>query len=187
MSELNLLNPTERNKANKIKTYFAIKHVLLQVVSLLLMITTIFYFSSIILKNNSDSLDEQIAKEIEIRQQGNVNSIEDATKLLNSQLELVKNIQDKHVYWTIFLNDFSELVPDNITINNLEFYTNILSGSNTRTFKISGIANARQDFINFESNLTNSEYYSEINAPLSNLIQKENINFVITGILSNEI
>jgi len=187
MSELNLLNPAQRNKAKKIKTYFATKHVLLQLLSLLLMITTIFYFSTIILKNNLDSLDEQINKEIEIRQLSNVNSIEDATKLLNSQLELVNNIQNKYIYWTVLLNDFSNLVPNNITLNNVKFTTNILLDSEDKTFKISGIAKQRQDFLNFKENLTNSEYYSNINAPLSNLIQKENINFVITGTLSNEI
>jgi len=187
MLELNLLNPIERNKAKKIKLYFIIKQVAFQLTTLIIIITGVFYFSTILLDSNLNSINEQIDKEIQIRKDGNLNSIEEATKQLNTQLELVNNVQKKYFIWSNFLNNFNELVPTNIDLIETEFTTNILLNAQDKTFKIVGNAATRDDFSQFENNLIESGYFENINAPISNLIQKENINFTITGNITDEI
>lgn len=187
MLELNLLNPTERNKAKKIKAYFIVKHIVFQLITLMIIITSIFYFSTFLLTGNLDSINNQIDDEIQIKTDGNLNSIEDATTQLNTQLQQVNQIQQQYFVWSKFLDNFSKLIPNGITIKELQFNTNILTSATDKTFKIVGNAETREDFIELEEYLNNSEFFTNINAPISNLIEKENINFTITGNISDEV
>ncbi|XOU94799.1 MAG: PilN domain-containing protein [Candidatus Kerfeldbacteria bacterium] len=187
MSTLNLLNPNEIKKVNNIKLYFILKHFLVQIISILLIISTVFIFSAVILRSNSTSLDEQIEKELAIRKESNVSSIEESTRDLNTQLLLVDTIQNTYIKWSSFISNFQKLVPEDVVFSSLEFNTNILETESQMTFQISGIANLRADLIALQKNMEESIYFSDITAPISNLIQKENINFTITGKISNEI
>ncbi len=187
MSYLNLLNPIEIKKVEKIKLYFLVKHFMVQLISILLIISTIFVFSSIILQSYATSLDELITKEITIRKDSNVSTIEESTKELNAQLAHVDEIQSLYISWTNFLADFMLLIPKEIILDNMEINTNILVKGSTKTFEISGLAPLRNDLIKLQENLEASINFTDINTPVSNFIQKENINFIITGNITNEI
>ena len=69
----------------------------------------------------------------------------------------------------------------------MEINTNIIDKGSTMTFQISGIAPLRNDLVKLQENLKESSYFTDIKTPISNFIQKENINFIITGNLTNEI
>lgn len=187
MSTLNLLNPNEIKKVKEIKLYFLIKHFLVLIISILLIISTILVFSVIILQSHSTSLDEQIDKELMIRKESNVSSIEESTKELNEELLRIEKIQNDYIKWPSFIKDFENLTPAGIVFDSLEFNTNLLDNDSKMTFQISGIANTRDNLIAFQKNLENSNNFSNIKTPLSNLIQKVNIIFTITGNLTNEI
>ena len=184
MTDLNLLNPNERNKAKKIKLYFIVKFLSIQLLIVTAIISAVSYFSVALLQNDLDSIEQQIESEILFRESGELNSIEDATEELNSQLQQVESIQAKYLVWTQFINDIALLIPENITIDRAEFNTNLLLASTINDFEIEGTALTREDFIAFQQILNDSSIFSEIDAPISNLIQKENINFTISGILT---
>lgn len=181
MLSLNLLSPKEKSAINKIKIYYFVKTVAFRTISVVLIITTVFIFSYLLLKNSKDSLENQITVESDLLQEKKITSIEDATKELNTQLDSAKVIQAQYVKWTNFMEQFIKTIPESVSLSNIHFNTT------THSLEITGLAIDRNSLINFQKNLEEFSYFDEITSPISNLAQRENITFKITGRLSETI
>jgi len=59
--------------------------------------------------------------------------------------------------------------------------------STDQELNIKGVAQNRDILIDFQNNLEELSYFNDINVPISSLLQKENINFEITGQLTDAI
>lgn len=96
---------------------------------------------------------------------------EDKFKGANVQLALIAKIQDSHLAWVGVLTKLSQLFPDGVYINQLatKEYHLILAGK----------AQKREDLLKFQDAIATSECFANINAPLSNLVSKESIDFQI--------
>jgi len=178
---LNLLSPEEKNNISKIKTYYVLRSISFRFISLVLIIVTIFIFSYFLLSNQKKLLTEQINKEIALRQEGKVSAVEEATSELNKQLNLANEIQLNYIKWTDFIKTYSSAMVEGITLTNLNFNTT------GKILTINGTAQSRSTLLKYQQNLEELDYFSDIDMPISNLIQKENINFEITGNLTDNI
>jgi len=161
--------------------FFQLKNTSFFIISIALITTTVFGFSYLLLNNFSESLIDQINKEIAQQKEEKLISIEEATKELNTQLKSAQQIQNDYIQWTTFLSDFSGKVIDGITLTNVEFITS------TKSFKLMGMADTRATLLEFQDELEKLPTFNEITSPVSNLSQPENIQFEITGLLTDEV
>lgn len=89
----------------------------------------------------------------------------------NKKLAAVENIQNSYIVWTNFLTRFSELIPDDITINFVDIDANKIL--------ISGQAKNRQNLLNLEKSLKKSNLFDNVEIPLKDLLKKNDIDFNI--------
>lgn len=107
---------------------------------------------------------------------------------INKKIELAQKTQEDYIAWSRFIINFSKLVPDNVLISSL-----IVNPNENRTewqINLSGIAANRDDFLTFKENLLEAKELfneKEINIPITNLFQKENIQFNINIKIKKEI
>lgn len=94
---------------------------------------------------------------------------DDEFRSMNSHFLKIKKIQDANVFWSQILirmgNDFSDRVS--------------LSELSTKGLKINilGKAVSRDDLLKLKESLEADECFSEISLPLSDLVDKENVDF----------
>lgn len=181
MITLNLLSAEKKKSVKRLITYFMVKNISSLVISLLLIASTVFGFSYLLLNNFSESLEEQIEKERTLQKEERIVSIEEATKELNDQLKSAKKIQSDYIPWTDFLSSFDDEVIQGITLSNVEF------SMTTKSFKLIGVANLRSTLLAFQNELETLPELTDITSPISNLSQPENIQFEITGAITDEI
>jgi hypothetical protein len=134
-----------------------------------------------LLKENLKQIDSRIENEKNLSvKQSNI-SMDEIIKSLNAQLIQINDVQTKYIKWTRVLNNFNTIVPNEISLNLLEF------NSLTKTFRVTGTSSDRQVLLNFQESLSKFPYLKELNFPLSNLAQQNNINFEISGKLTDSI
>ena len=112
---------------------------------------------------------------------GDVSGVDAILPKVCDQLKSVEKIQSDYIQWTNFLSSFDDEVLQGITLNNIEF------SMTTKSFKLIGVANLRSTLLAFQNELETLPELSEITSPISNLSQPENIQFEITGVITDEI
>lgn len=178
---LNLLSPEEKKKVQRIRLYHLIKNLSFQLTSVVLITMTVLIFNYLLLANQNESLDQQIENEVSTRRESRITSIEEATKQLNTQLESSKTVLDLYVQWTSILAKISNEIPAGITLTSVQLDSASLS------FRIAGVALDRSLLLNFQDVIANNAYFTNTTSPISNLTQKDNVTFEITGQLTNAI
>jgi len=110
-----------------------------------------------------------------------INNIDNADTTIYQQIEQVNNfsnnaleIVNNNVLPQEIINQIYEAKLDGIEIKN--YSVNFLDGS----IKISGIANSRDNLVNFKNNLLNNENFENVNIPIDVLLKDFNINFEIS-------
>jgi len=181
MININIISPREKKNVVSIKAYYIIKKIIFYLFSLLLIVATVLGFTYLLLKNNKLSVEQQLEQEKLIAQEAKLSSTEEIIKELNSQLKTVEQIQGKYILWTNLIKDFSNSVPDGI-----ELHTTLIDRI-TKQVKITGLAQNREILLSFQETMKEFTYFDNVVYPISNLIEKENINFEISGILSDRV
>lgn len=124
-------------------------------------------------------LDEEI-KRIQTEQQtvasqsqdSETVDVESAIKSLNKQTSRLEAVQNDHVYWSIVLSRLYSIIPEGVSMSNM----NINSGEKTGT--LTGIATTRDSYYELENLLEASEYIANAEVPISLL--KTDIQFSIS-------
>lgn len=96
---------------------------------------------------------------------------------LNNVIKLISRIQSDYSPIAHNLDFFASTVPANIFITNLYLDKKTEKGESFWSIVISGRAKTREDLIKFKSNLEQSNGFSEIESPISNLLKKTDIDF----------
>lgn len=99
---------------------------------------------------------------------------------MNRLLANVKETQKNYIYYDDLLLEITNLIPKDITLSNLS----INIENKKATFK--GRAKTRDGFLEFQKNLEASAIFNNIQAPISNMLKKENIDFFIEADLMLE-
>ncbi|MBI5038089.1 MAG: PilN domain-containing protein [Candidatus Kerfeldbacteria bacterium] len=159
---------------------FVSKNILFITVSVLAITSIVIIFSITLLDNQANNLDAQIEDERIIKEDGKLSTINDATATLNTTIERVRSIQKNYISWTDFLTTFSTLIPKDITINSIS-----IVGKN-QEINISGSAPTRESYQNLLKALESTPLLSNVQSPISNLVQRENITFAITAQITPE-
>ena len=96
---------------------------------------------------------------------------EDQFKKTNDSVQALLKIQNGHLHWTGVFKKFSNITPSGV-------YLSEFSTKNYQAF-ISGKAQSRESLLKFKSALDESDCFSSVNMPLSNLVVKNDVDFQI--------
>jgi Tfp pilus assembly protein PilN len=108
----------------------------------------------------------------EVQEQYNqLNTYEDKFKEVYALGQIMIKIQSKHLHWQQFFRELSNVVPDGVYLTNF-------STKDYVVFLV-GKAKVRDDLLTFKEKLESSPCFESVNVPLSDLVDKENIDFQI--------
>ncbi len=93
-------------------------------------------------------------------------------KKINTQISLVSLIDKDQLYWSRLLIRLDTLISPSIKLDSL--------ATDNYGVVLRGVANNRDELINFKKQLENETELMNINLPLSNLVDKDNIKFQIS-------
>ena len=104
-------------------------------------------------------------------------SVNNEIKRLNETIGRIERIQREVVPASNLLIDVAGRVPPEVQIANLTFETR------TQSLRMSGQAKTRAALLTFEESLRKSPFIKTLESPISNLFEKQNINFSFQAIL----
>ncbi|MFA6197884.1 MAG: hypothetical protein WC734_01865 [Patescibacteria group bacterium] len=94
---------------------------------------------------------------------------------MNEQIAQLQGIQKEHIIWPSIIGQLSNTTVSGITLNTISFDAAL------QTVTLTGTALTRQNLVAYKEKLAAISFVSNIESPLSDLIQRENINFEFKG------
>lgn len=169
MITLNLISEKFKYKLKLKKSFLRIRNFLSLIFIFFVLAGIIFIFTKNMLQNNFNGLVS-------------LNSlvVEDSPKIikeindLNLKINTANNIQKKFIPWSEILIDFTKTAPSQVEIRSIKI--------DNKNWVIAGEAKNREVLLGFKGELEKSKYFSEIKSPITNLLQKENIEFELLAV-----
>lgn len=112
-----------------------------------------------------------LAKGRETEQYERIMYFDEQFKKINKQVSAVISVKKDQLFWSFLLEKLSQLVFSGIEINTLD--------TNDYLVSIIGTANSRNDLILFKEKLESEKCFSDIDLPISDLVNKDNVEFQI--------
>lgn len=173
MLTLNLI-PQQLKKEIKFKRIYSLfkkMNYILIIITIVIAITLLV--AKLMMQNNFNKIVEQTTQVTKNSQSYNVK-----VRDINSRLNNVWKIQADFIAWSNLIEDLAERTPSDVAM----FLINI--NKEDASINLRGRADKRDDLLVLKENMENSAIYSEIEFPLQNLLQKENVNFNINAKLN---
>ncbi len=95
------------------------------------------------------------------------------TRDLRTQVNHIADIQSDFVAFSHIIEEIMKTVDNNITFSTLNF------DRDEESVLFNGNAKTRESLLKFKENLEISKYFDNVELPLANILQKENIKFNI--------
>ena len=168
MISLNLLSPKKKEAISKqmivisLQYIFSLILVVICAIGILLLITKLIMQNSF---NQSVKQDSLVTLEY--------GALNQKVHIENLKIRFLTSIQKKFIIWSPKLAAISSLTPANIEL----FSINI--DNKSRQARISGEAKTRDDLLSYKQQLETSSLLKEIDLPIENLLEAENVNFEI--------
>jgi len=164
-AQLNLLSP---EKKSMLRTGFVFAYVQ----TMLFLMFIVFAFASgtllavrMMLKGTYDDLaSRSVAEPDESR------VITADIKKINDYLKRIDGLEQRFVPWSKILEELTSFIPKGTKLSSLRV-------DQAGKIYISGIAKDREDVIALQSRLEGSKTFTEIKAPLSNILQQTDVKF----------
>src|SRR3989338_8749541 len=166
MTKLNLISPQQKDSLTVDYLHLLIENVLgiFVIVAILFAIILIPLSENLVILDYQDqrTRDTALAKNQDI-----------TAKIagLNSLIGIYDGILSSGYSWSSLLAELSAVVPENATL------THFKAASDNAGFILRGYALKRDDLIKFIGNLEASKHFQEIQSPLDNYLQQQDIEF----------
>lgn len=98
---------------------------------------------------------------------------------INKTIKEVKKIQEGYINWASLINEITKILPDEVILNALNIE------ATNKKIDMSGKAATRENLLELQKRAEKSEFVSSIEIPLSQLVEKENIDFSISVSITN--
>lgn len=170
MIKLNLISPKQQH-------YLKIDYIYLNIENFLCFLVITAILIAIILIPISNSLtviSEQINYDKEQTLASN-KVLTDKIIRLQKKIEVLNSIQTDSYDWPQLFIHLSKLVPQDVAI--LQFNSQLSS----HQFTIQGFAKDRDNLLTFKDNLNQSDYFYNLESPLTDILKKDEITFEIKG------
>lgn len=175
MINLNFISPGQRTANQFHKNYRLVQSIAVTAVFVLLIIVGAMFASQIILNNK---LSEITADTLALKEQTENDkslNLGETVQSFNSLVSNVAGIQSEYAKWSYVLLEVGESITDGIVLNTFDIQ------KTNGTFQFAGNADTRDSLLEFKNNLDNSPYFENVESPISNLLLKENISFILSG------
>lgn len=174
MIKLNIISNNLKKELNLKSLYISIKNFILAVSALIFIYALILLLSKYILKSHFiDTVNQSTLVT------SNIKNYNNQIKTINEQIEAITSIQDDYVAWSDLISYLSKNLDDGIKLKQLK-----IDGVNGN-MQISGNADTRESLLKFKSSLENNKNIGNINFPIKNLLEKNNIDFEISAKIKN--
>ncbi len=173
MITLNLISPAKKQELRLMQLYIMIKNLIIIILFVTIITAIILLLTKMSLQNYFNDVVAQTTATTKY-----ANLFNEDLKELNQYIKSVDEIQQKYIPWTKFFIGLSKLVPDEINL----FSLNLNEGK----ILITGLAKTRDKLLEFQKNLKNSEFFSEVTIPIDNLLERKDINFSIKANINLE-
>ena len=168
MLRLNLLSKESKKEVKLKKLYSVISRVDFLLIIGFIFLAVVFKASSTILESsfyefsNPGSLLRTSGREYN-----------EKIKNINNKLKTINKIQEDFIPSSLLIKELTDRIPDGVSLSYIK------ADINNKSLKIMGRAQKREDFLKLRDNLSSSEVFKEVDSPLQNIMQRENIDFEI--------
>lgn len=166
MITLNLLSPEKKKELAQKKIYDSLRDALYILLLFSTFIAAISLMARLLLKKNFET---SIKQNIPLQQKGL--ELERKVTHLNKTLARIEEIQKNSISYSPTLLTLTQLIPNGITISELTIARDTVS--------IRGKAKSRDAFLELTSIIEKNPDFENVDYPITNLVQKEDIDFSI--------
>jgi len=97
---------------------------------------------------------------------------------INNKINFISEIQNDYIPWSVLLAALANMAPSDVSF----YYLKVNSQDQTITIK--GKALLRSSLLDFKDKMADSVYFKDIDFPIQNILEKENIDFEINAKLN---
>lgn len=177
---INLLPPVEQKKLKTEKLITEVLNFSTWVVVSLVLFCLLSYGTVLYLKHFSGSLDAEILIKRMVLDSTDNTRIKNEVQTLNTALKDFQNLEAQHYEWSVALIALAEIIPGSIQLNAVSL--DRASGK----VEIVGVATDREAVIALWVNLKRSDFFKDVNFPLTNLEKPQITPFSYTFFINPE-
>jgi len=175
MLTLNLI-PGELKKEITLRhLYLFIKKINLTLIIITIAVAIILLAAKTILQLKFNNIVDQTTL-VTKNNQGYNNKIRD----INSKIDFMEKIQNGFIPWSNLLKTVADITPGDIGL----YYLKI--NFEEQAIKIKGKAGLRDSLLDFKKKMESTAIFREIDFPIKNILEKENIDFEINAKINLE-
>lgn len=167
MITLNLVSLEQKKEIKLRHIYGLVKKSSLAILAVTFVTAVVLISAKMILQSEFNDVISQTSQNTETNEQYA------SAKSLNNKLNFVETIQEKFIPWSVLIKKIADITPDGINF----YYIKMDAGDGT--IKIRGKAKQRSSLLKFKDNMADSNYFYDIDFPIKNILEKENIDFEI--------
>lgn len=169
---LNLISPSKRNHLKRMVSFQFTKSLLELLLIFLSVAGIVLLGGRWVLQNHFNDLTEHIVSVS--NKYGETNQ---EIRQINITLDEADKIQKGFHLWTPLLTELSNIIPNQVVLNNISF------NQEKETLTLTGNALTRDDLLELKNNLEEITWIESVNIPPEQLIEKEDIQFSISPVL----
>jgi len=173
MLQLNLISEELREDIKLRHIYKMLKRAIFFLMIITIFIAIIFLISKIILQNSFNKIVEQTTL-ITKSSQGRNTKIRE----INTKIDYVDEIQGDYIEWSYLVEDLAKNINNDVTFNSIKI------NREEKNIDLKGVAKSRDSLLLLRQGLDNSSMFANIDFPISNILEKEDINFEIKADLN---
>lgn len=170
MLTLNLISEELKKKIKLRHLYLFIKKINLTLIVITIVVAIILLIAKTILQVKFNDIVDQTTLVTKNNQGYNL-KIRD----INNRINFVEKVQNDFIPWSNLLKTVADITSNDIGLNYLKI--NLAD----QTIKIKGKAGLRDSLLDFKQKMEAATIFKEIDFPIKNILEKENINFEINA------
>lgn len=170
MLTLNLISATLKKEIKLRHIHALIKKISYVFIIAIIIITITLLAAKFILQNTFN----RVVSEMTLVTM-NTQSYNAKVREINTKVNSVEKIQNEYIPWSYLIEDISKNTPKGIS------YSYIKMDNKLKAFKISGKADSRDDLLALKEWMEKNQTFKNINFPLKNILQKNDIIFEISS------
>ena len=166
MITLNLIPKQLKEEAKLKKIYELIKRLNYILIILTIIIAIIFLFARLVSQNNFNKIIAQTTLVTKKNQSYNTKVRE-----TNSKIDFILKIQKDFIVWSNLIDFLAQNTPNDITLSLIGI------DKESKQLTIRGFSYSRNSLLKLRDNIETSTIFQDLNFPVKNILEKENINF----------
>jgi len=170
MLTLNLISGELKKEITLRHLYLFIKKINLTLIIITIVVAIILLVAKTILQLKFNNIVDQTTLVTKNNQGYNI-KIRD----INSRINFVEKIQNDFIPWSNLLKTVADITPNDINL----YYLKINFAE--QSIKIKGKAGLRGSLLSFKQKMETTTTFKNINFPIKNILEKENIDFEINA------